>query len=540
MTISPPGSNQITLTFNSFDIEAPSSSTNCNWDYLEIFDGPNLTSPSLGQYCNALTGSPGTITSSGGSITILLHSDQSVNGSGFEADWTCTYPTSPPVTSFNFSDSVSCNSTIFFNDLSTNGPISWLWDFGDGSFSTLQNPVHTYQTSGFFNVKLITSNSFGSDSLIINNAIYVIDVNLQSQNDTACGSSSLNLIVNSSSGNVVWFDDFNLTNIVGTGNVLSTPVINSTTAFYAQSIYDFSPVIGGPLDNSIGEYINSNVYFGGGGSGAGTSNLLGGYGGGGSYTSNLNNLNGLNNTGGGGAGSIYNNYAGKGGSGVVIIKLKELDEEYDFKVMYSNIEILNRSNKINLENSEKYFNITSHLDYLEFDGMTVEIFKYGEIKSSFLYNPNNLSETFNTGIYDEDISHYWNRVTIYENNIKGRFLWSKPSDIEEVIAYVWGGGGGCTTNLEGYNIRGGNGGFVKAKINIKDINNLNIIVGQAGGKAITRGGWPGGGDASGVNGCGGGLSGIFLEDDLLKLVLKVDGHNETSLPPNKRNRRVSE
>ena len=263
MTISPPGSNQITLTFNSFDIEAPSSSTNCNWDYLEIFDGPNLTSPSLGQYCNALTGSPGTITSSGGSVTILLHSDQSVNGSGFEADWTCTYPTSPPVTSFNFSDSVSCNSTIFFNDLSTNGPISWLWDFGDGSFSTLQNPVHTYQTSGFFNVKLITSNSFGSDSLIINNAIYVIDFNLQSQNDTACGFSSLNLTANSSSGNVVWFDDINLTNIVGTGNVFSTPVINFTTAFYAQSIYDFSPVIGGPLDNSIGSggYYNNDRHL---------------------------------------------------------------------------------------------------------------------------------------------------------------------------------------------------------------------------------------------------------------------------------------
>ena len=89
ITISPAGSNQITLIFNDFDIEAPSSQTYCNWDYLEIFDGSDTSSPSLGQYCNALTGSPGTIISSSGSITIYLHADQSVNGRGFDASWSC-------------------------------------------------------------------------------------------------------------------------------------------------------------------------------------------------------------------------------------------------------------------------------------------------------------------------------------------------------------------------------------------------------------------------------------------------------------------
>ena len=84
ITIEPAGSNQITLNFTDFDVEAPSSSTNCDWDYLEIFDGNSTSATSLGQYCNTLTGSPGTVTSSGGAITILLHSDAAVNGRGFE------------------------------------------------------------------------------------------------------------------------------------------------------------------------------------------------------------------------------------------------------------------------------------------------------------------------------------------------------------------------------------------------------------------------------------------------------------------------
>ena len=90
ITIEPNGADQITLNFLDFDIEAPSGGLSyCNWDYLEIFDGSDTSAPSLGQYCNSLTGSPGTIISSGGAVTIYLHADQSVNGRGFEVDWSC-------------------------------------------------------------------------------------------------------------------------------------------------------------------------------------------------------------------------------------------------------------------------------------------------------------------------------------------------------------------------------------------------------------------------------------------------------------------
>lgn len=47
--------------------------------------------------------------------------------------------------------------SVQFTDLSTGYPTSWLWDFGDGSTSTAQNPVHIYQTEGVFNVSLTIS-----------------------------------------------------------------------------------------------------------------------------------------------------------------------------------------------------------------------------------------------------------------------------------------------------------------------------------------------------------------------------------------------
>jgi PGF-pre-PGF domain-containing protein len=54
---------------------------------------------------------------------------------------------------------------VQFTDTSSGEPTSWLWDFGDGSKSNLQNPAHTYMASGNYTVNLTVSNANGSDSL---------------------------------------------------------------------------------------------------------------------------------------------------------------------------------------------------------------------------------------------------------------------------------------------------------------------------------------------------------------------------------------
>jgi PKD repeat protein len=54
--------------------------------------------------------------------------------------------------------------TVLFTDLSTGSPTSWNWAFGDGGTSTDQNPSHTYNTPGAYNVTLTVSNACGSDT----------------------------------------------------------------------------------------------------------------------------------------------------------------------------------------------------------------------------------------------------------------------------------------------------------------------------------------------------------------------------------------
>lgn len=48
--------------------------------------------------------------------------------------------------------------TLHFVDVSTGDPDSWLWDFGDGHTSGLQNPVHSFINEGVNSVKLMTFN----------------------------------------------------------------------------------------------------------------------------------------------------------------------------------------------------------------------------------------------------------------------------------------------------------------------------------------------------------------------------------------------
>lgn len=63
----------------------------------------------------------------------------------------------PPITAdFNFV-SPPCSNTVTFSDSSFVGPISWLWNFDDGDSSTVQNPTHIFDSTGTYNVQLITS-----------------------------------------------------------------------------------------------------------------------------------------------------------------------------------------------------------------------------------------------------------------------------------------------------------------------------------------------------------------------------------------------
>ena len=69
---------------------------------------------------------------------------------------------------------VALACTVQFTDLSTGGPTTWFWDFGDDFTSTEQHPIHTYNDTGYFDVKLVVSNATQTDSVIKYDYIHVL------------------------------------------------------------------------------------------------------------------------------------------------------------------------------------------------------------------------------------------------------------------------------------------------------------------------------------------------------------------------------
>ncbi len=99
--------------------------------------------------------------------------------------------------------------TATFVDQSTNA-VSWLWDFGDGSTSTQQSPVHIYVDPGFYNVTLTITTAQGCTYTKFHN--YAVSFLPLTANATATTNDTilpLNVqFYSNSSGATIWLWDF--------------------------------------------------------------------------------------------------------------------------------------------------------------------------------------------------------------------------------------------------------------------------------------------------------------------------------------------
>ena len=86
--------------------------------------------------------------------------------------------TLPPAAGFLFSQDNNCSPEVIFFDISENDPSSWLWDFGDNTTSTMQNPVHTYAEPGIYTVTFTATNAFGSDQTTQQVTINIINAGI--------------------------------------------------------------------------------------------------------------------------------------------------------------------------------------------------------------------------------------------------------------------------------------------------------------------------------------------------------------------------
>lgn len=143
---------QITSLSNVFKV-SPSTLTVPGGDSVMV--DVSFIPTTVSNYSSSIT-----VNSNAGSVSFC------VNGS---ADAT-------PVADFNFTVINECDGQVLFSDHSLQSPTSFAWEFGDGTVSTLQNPVHTYERPGTYMVRLTATNSSGWDTItqaVTVNPLYV-------------------------------------------------------------------------------------------------------------------------------------------------------------------------------------------------------------------------------------------------------------------------------------------------------------------------------------------------------------------------------
>jgi PKD repeat protein/FtsP/CotA-like multicopper oxidase with cupredoxin domain len=167
-TYTPPGGDApLIVTFTNTSDPA---ATGWDWDFGDgNFAGDN------GQH------SPTHVYENPGTYTVRLTA-MTIGGNATSAPSTITVtkaalPTAPIARFVNVTPREgNAPLTVTFNaDASTSNPAvwaTWRWTFGDGTFSSVKNPVHTYMTRGNYTVSLVATN-LGGTSLPMTRTEYI-------------------------------------------------------------------------------------------------------------------------------------------------------------------------------------------------------------------------------------------------------------------------------------------------------------------------------------------------------------------------------
>ncbi len=139
----------------------------------------------------------------------------------------------PPDAAFSMSltDGVA-PLTITFTDSSTGEITEWMWDFGDGSTSTDQNPQHTFALPQLFEVRLVVH-----DGLSYGIATALVNVHLNRFPVTGSTGYGISAAVAQIDANTTW--DVVAAN-TGTNSIAWWPADQFTGEFAAKVIIDDS------------------------------------------------------------------------------------------------------------------------------------------------------------------------------------------------------------------------------------------------------------------------------------------------------------
>ena len=169
-------------------------------------------------------------------IEYYIGNDSNLENINFDAE-----PISDLSVNYN---SICVPDTVGFIDQSifTNNIVSWMWDFGDGGSSNIQNPTYEYVDAGLYVVSLSVIDDKGCESLvIINNLIEAKEppvANFTSNIMISCDTSEIISFQNHSQYATNYYWEF------GDGYVST---VQSPSHNYSPGLYDVNLIV----DNGI-------------------------------------------------------------------------------------------------------------------------------------------------------------------------------------------------------------------------------------------------------------------------------------------------
>ncbi len=143
--------------------------TDAGWDL-------DITSPLIGDQGNSWQLATANLSPYAGSIVVLRF--RGITGQGYRSDVSIDdvsvrETTAPPTADFEADPTFTCvDKTVVFTDFSINSPTQWEWDFTPATYTYVggtnansQHPQVQFNAIGAYDVTLIATNQYGSDTL---------------------------------------------------------------------------------------------------------------------------------------------------------------------------------------------------------------------------------------------------------------------------------------------------------------------------------------------------------------------------------------
>ncbi len=173
-TLTGTGGLKYTLTINKNDVAATGTGTvtsapagiNCgSLCSARFLQGSQMTLTASPDAGSTFTGWSGGGCSGSGTCVVTLNADTTV---------TAIFAMIPPTANFTATPlSGTAPLAVTFTQLASANTSAWSWKFGDGSTSSLQNPVYTYSYAGTYTVSLTAANAGGTNTMTKTNYIAV-------------------------------------------------------------------------------------------------------------------------------------------------------------------------------------------------------------------------------------------------------------------------------------------------------------------------------------------------------------------------------